>query len=123
MAQSKRRRTRSPAPAGQAKRPRRTKNAVATGHDSKQRRSGKTPSTQKQRRGGAPLPQDQSTPRRSPSPPYPAGSTVESAGKERRGGSSDDNSDEETGAGSRQPGGTGDALFGSDDEGMEGPVR
>ena len=31
--------------------------------------------------------------------------------------------DEETGALSRRPGGTGDASFGGDDEGPEGPAR
>jgi hypothetical protein len=111
--------------AGQSKRPRQTGNAGATGHDSKQQRSADaTTSTHNKRRGGAPVAQDESTPRRAPSDYDPEGATVESGGgKERRGGRSDDSTDEETGARSRRPGGTGDASFGNDDEGPEGPAR
>jgi hypothetical protein len=129
MAKSRSSRTRAHASgtgaAGQSKRPRQTGNAGATGRDSKQQRSGDAAtSTHEKRRGGALTPQDESTPRRAPSDYDPEGSTVESGGgKERRDGRSDDSSDEETGARSRRPGDTGDAPFGSDDEGPEGPAR
>jgi hypothetical protein len=75
-------------------------------------------------RGGAPAAKDQSTPRRAPSEYDPEGGTIESGGgKERRDGLSDVSIDEETGALSRRPGGPGDASFGNDDEGPEGPAR
>jgi hypothetical protein len=111
--------------AGQSKRPRRTRNAGATGHDSRQQRSGdETTFTHKKQRGGAPTAQDESTSRRAPSEYDPEGGIVESGGgKDRRDGRSDDSSDEETGALSRRPGGPGDGSFGNDDEGPEGPAR
>lgn len=129
MAQSKSKRTHARASgagaAGQSKRPRRTRNASATGGDSRQQRSGNaTTSTHNKRRGGAPAAKDQLTPRRAPSEYDPDGGTVESGGsKERRDGRSDVSIDEETGTLSRRPGGTGDASFGNDDEGPEGPAR
>jgi hypothetical protein len=111
--------------AGQSKRPRRTRNAGATGHDSRQQRSGdQITFTHKKQRGGTPTAQDESTPRRAPSAYDPEDGIVESgSGKDRRDGRSDDSSDEETGALSRRPGGPGDASFGNDDEGPEGPAR
>jgi len=111
--------------AGQSKRPSQTRNAGATGHDSKQQRAGEpTTSTHKKRRGGAPAAKDESTPHHAPSEYDPEVSTVESGGgKERRDSRSDEGIDEETGALSRRPGGPGDASFGNDDEGPEGPAR
>ena len=111
--------------AGQSKRPHGTRNTGATGRDSRQQRSGDEPtSTHKKQHGGAPTAQDESTPRRAPSEYDPDGWTVDSSGRtERRDGGSDESIDEETGARSRRPGGTGDASFGTDDEGSEGPAR
>jgi hypothetical protein len=111
--------------AKQSKRPSQTRNAGATGHDSRQQRSADaTTATHNKRRGGAPTPQDESIPRRAPSEYDPEGAAVESGGdKDRRGGRSDVSSDEETDALSRRPGGPGDASFGNDDEGPEGPAR
>jgi hypothetical protein len=129
MAQSKSKRTRARASsagaAGQSKRPRRTKNTSATGRGSRQQRSADaTTSTQKKQRGGAPAAKDPSTLRRAPSEYDPESGTVESGGgKLRRDGRSDVSIDEETGALSRRPGGTGDVSFGNDDEGPEGPAR
>ena len=106
MAQSKSKRTRARASsagaAGQSKRPRRNKKQA----------------------GGAPAAKDPSTLRRAPSEYDPEAGTVASGvGKERRDGRSDVSIDEETAALSRRPGGTGDASFGNDDEGPEGPAR
>jgi hypothetical protein len=129
MAQSKSKRTRARASsagaAGQSKRPRRTRNASATGRGSRQQPSADaTTSTHKKQRDGAPAAKDPSTLRRAPSEYDPEGGTVESGGgKERRDGRSDVSIDEETGALSRRPGGTGDVSFGNDDEGPEGPAR
>src|ERR1700694_3494392 len=122
MAKSSSSRTRARASgagaAGQSKRPHGTRNTGATGRDSRQQRSrDETTATHKKQRGGAPTAQDESTPRRAPSEYDPDGWTVESGGpKERRDGASDESIDEETGARSRRPGGTGDASFGNDDE-------
>jgi hypothetical protein len=128
MAQSKSKRTQARASGagavGQSKRPPRTKNASAS-RDSRQQRSvDATTSTHKKRRGGAPAAKDPSTLRRAPSEHDPEAGIVESGGgKERRDGRSDISIDEETGAVSRRPGGTGDVSFGNDDEGPEGPAR
>jgi hypothetical protein len=129
MAQSKSKRTQARASgvggAGQSKRPPRTRNASATARGSSQQRpADATTPTRKKQRGGAPAAKDQSTPRRAPSEYDPEAGTVESGGgKERRDGRSDISIDEETGAVSRRPGGTGDVSFGNDDEGPEGPAR
>jgi hypothetical protein len=129
MAKSKSKRTHARASgagaAGQSKRPRRTRNASATGRGSRQQRSADvTTSTHKKQRGGTPPAKDQSTPRRAPSEYDPQSGTVESGGgKKRRDVRSDVSIDEETGALSRRPGGPGDASFGNDDEGPEGPAR
>ena len=86
--------------------------------------AGATTSTHKKQRGGAPAAKDPSTLRRAPSEYDPEGGTIESGGgKGRRDGRSDASINEETGALSRRPGGTGDASFGNDDEGPEGPAR
>ena len=74
--------------------------------------------------GCAPTALDEPTPRRTPSEYEPEGGTAESGGgKEPRGGRSDESIDEETGARSKRPGGTGDVSFGDGDEGPEGPAR
>ena len=127
MAQSKSKRTRarasSAAAAGQSKRARRTRNASATGRNSRQQSSADaTTSTHKKQRG-APAAKDPSTLRRAPSEYDPEGGTVESGGRKERDGRSDVTLDEETGALSRRPGGTGDVSFGNEDEGPEGPAR
>jgi hypothetical protein len=126
MARSKSTRTHARASAAGAgsKRARRTRNAGATGHGSRQQRSeNATTSTRKKGHSGAPTARDEPTPRRTPSEYDPEGGTAESGGgKQPRGGRSDESIDEETGARSKQPGGTGDVSFG-DDEGPEGPAR
>ena len=128
MAKSKSKRTQARASgagaAGQPKRPPRIRNASAS-RDSRQQRSADAPtSTRKKQRGGAPSAKDPSTLRRAPSEHDPESGTVESSGgKERRDGRSDVSIDEETGALSRRPGGTGDVSFDNDDEGPEGPAR
>jgi len=127
MAQTKSTRTHARASAGAAgtKRTRRTRNAGATNRGSKQQHSGEaTTSTRKKGRSGAPTAPDEPTPRRTPSEYEPEGGTAESGGgKEPRGGRSDESIDEETGARSKRPGGTGDVSFGDGDEGPEGPAR
>ena len=127
MAKSKSKRTqaRASGAAGQSKRPPRTKNANTTARGSRQQRSADaTTSTHKKQRGGAPAAKDPSTPRRPPSEYDQESGTVESSGgKERRDGRSDVSIDEETGALSRRPGGTGDVSFGNAYEGPEGPAR
>jgi hypothetical protein len=77
--------------------------------------------TARKKQPGAPPAQP--TSRRAPSEYDRDGNAVESGGKERRDVRSDVSIDEETGAPSRWPGGPGDASFGSDDEGPEGPAR
>ena len=129
MAQSKSKRTRARASsagaAGHSKLPRRTRKASATGRGSgEQRTADATTSTHKKRRGSAPAAKDPSTLRRAPREYDPEGGTVESGGgKAWRDGRSDVSIDEETGALSRRPGGTGDVSFGDDNEGPEGPAR
>ncbi|TMI00456.1 MAG: hypothetical protein E6H46_12490 [Betaproteobacteria bacterium] len=127
MARSKSTRTHARASAAGAgsKRARRTRKAGATGHGSRQQRSGNaTTSTRKKGHSGASTAPDEPTPRRTPSEYDPEGGTAESGGsKEPRGGRSDESIDEETGARSKRPGGTGDVSFGDDDEGPEGPAR
>jgi hypothetical protein len=110
---------------GQSKRPRRSRNASAAGRGSGQQRSADTTASRhKKQHGGAPAAEDQPTSRRAPSEHDPDEGTVESGdGKERRDVRSDVSIDEETGALSRRPGGRGDASFGDDDEGPEGPAR
>ena len=124
MARSKSTRTHARASAAGAgsKRARRTRKAGATGHGSRQQRSGNaTTSTRKKGHSGASTAPDEPTPRRTPSEYDPEGGTAESGGsKEPRGGRSDESIDEETGARSKRPGGTGDVSFGDDDE---GPAR
>jgi hypothetical protein len=127
MAQSKSTRThaRASATGAGSKRARRTRNVGATGHGSRQQRSGDaTTSTRKKGHSAAPTAPDEPTLRRTPSEYDPDSGTVESGGgKEPRGGRSDESTDEETGARSKRPGGTGDVSFGDDDGGPEGPAR
>ena len=127
MARSKSTRTHARASAAGAgsKRARRARNAGTTGHGSRQQRSeNATTSTRKKGHSGAPNALDEPTPRRAPSEYEPESGTAESGGgKEPRGGRSDESIDEETGARSKRPGGTGDVSFGDDDEGPEGPAR
>jgi hypothetical protein len=128
MAKSKSKRTQARASgagaAGQSKRARRTKNASASRDSRQQRSADATTPTHKKQRGGAPSTKDPSTLRRAPSEYGPEAGSVESGGgKERRDGRSDISTDEETGAVSRRPGGTGDVSFGNEDEGPEGPAR
>jgi len=128
MAQSKSKRAHaraSAAGAGGSKRTRRTRNAGATGHGSRQQRSvdATTTSTRKKGLSGAPAAPNKPTPRRTPSEYDPESGVVEPGGdKKRRGGRSEETIDEETGAVSKRPGGTGDVSFG-DDEDPEGPSR
>lgn len=126
MAQTKSKRTHARASAGAAgtKRTRRTRNASATNRGSRQQRAGEaTTSTRKKGRSGAPTAPDEPTPRRTPSEYDPDSGDVESGGRQPRGGRTDETVDEETDARSKRPGGTGDASFGDEDEGPEGPVR
>jgi len=125
MAQSKSTGTQARASTAGSKRVRRTRNAGATGHGSRQQRSGNaTTSTRKKGHSGAPTARDEPTPRRTPSEyDAEAGAAASGGGKEPRGGRSDESIDEETGARSKRPGGTGDVSFGDDDEGPEGPAR
>jgi hypothetical protein len=128
MAQSKSTRTHARASAAGAagsKRTRRTRNTSTTGHSSKQQRSANaTTSTRKKGRSGAPTVPNKPAPRRTPNEYDPESGVVEPGGnKPPRGGRSDESIDEETGALSKRPGGTGDASFGDNDEGPEGPAR
>ncbi len=128
MAHSKSTRTHARASAGAAagsKRARRTRNAGATAHSSSQQRSGNaTTSTRKKGRSGARTAPNEPAPRRTPSEYDPESGVVEPGGdKAPRGGRSDESIDEETGALSKRPGGTGDVSFGDNDEGPEGPAR
>ena len=126
MAKSKSKRTqaRVSGAAGQSKRARRTKNASANRDSRQQPSADATTPTPKKQRGGAPSTKDPSTLRRAPNEYDPEAGSVESGGgKERRDGRSDMSIDEETGAVSRRPGGTGDVSFGNEDEGPEGPAR
>jgi len=126
MAKSKSKRTqaRASGAAGQSKRPPRIRNASASRDSRQQRSADATTSTHKKQRGGAPAANDPSTLRRPPREYDQESGTVESSGgKERRDGRSEVSIDEETGALSRRPGGTGDVSFGNADEGPEGPAR
>ena len=127
MAQMKSTRTHARASAASAagsKRARRGRNAGATGHGSRQQRSGgATTSTRNKGHSGAPTAPNELTPRRTPSEYDPDSGEVESGGRQSRGGRADESIDEETGARSKRPGGTGDVSFGADDEGPEGPAR
>jgi len=127
MAQSKSNHTHARAAAGAAgaKRARRARNAGATGHGSKQQHSGGTPTSAPNKgRSGAPTAPDEPTPRRTPSEYDPDSGSVEAGGgRHSRGGRAEETIDEETDALLKRPGGTGDASFGDDDEGPEGPAR
>ena len=127
MAQSKSKRThaRASAAAAGAKRARRGRNAGATGHGSRQQRSGgAATSTRKKGRSGAPIAPGEPTPRRTPSEYDPDSGSVEpGGGRQLRGGRADESIDEETDVRPKRPGGTGDVSFGDDDEGPEGPAR
>ena len=124
-AKSKRTHARASAGAAGAKRTRRARSVGATGHGSKKQRSGgAASSTRKKARSGAPTAPDEATPRRTPSEYDPDSGSVEpGGGRQSRGGRADEIIDEETDALSKRPGGTGDASFGDDDEGPEGPAR
>ena len=127
MAQSKSTATQARASTAGSKRARRSRNAGAMGHGSRQQHSGNaTTSTRKKGHSGAPAARDEPTSRRTPSeydPDPDSGAAVSGGGKEPRGGRSVESIDEETDARSKRPGGTGDVSFGDDDEGPEGPAR
>jgi len=126
MAQMKSTRTHARASAASAagsKRARRGRNAGATGHGSRQQRSGgATTSTRNKGHSGAPTAPNELTTRRTPSEYDPDSREVESGCRQSRDGRADERIDEETGARSKRPGGTEDMSFG-DDEGPEGPAR
>src|SRR5438093_13095051 len=100
MAQSKSKRTHARASAAGAgsKRAGRTRNAGATGHGSRQQRTGNATSTRKKGHRGAPTAPNEPTPRRTPSEYDPESGAVEPGrDKEPRGGRSDESIDQETG--------------------------